>query len=216
MKTSNCCGANIISKSIDMCSACFEHCEVVDDGIDFDLDEVMQKSTRGFKPYTKEAQIGAGRMKPKKKSTFGQKPSNGNFGKNQTGFSAKSINKKPKAKRNDIIDDNYSKWLGTQRCCITGQKAKRGIGANNMHCHHIYGRNGIINDYIQVPLIGWVHSWNNKAYHNNTKSDYIKKNKIMTDNIIEFFEDLTEYYIDLYVEQGGVLKTDDWQQKHLK
>lgn len=45
--------------------------------------------------------------------------------------------KKPKPGRNDIIDDHYSAWLGTQPCIITGQVAERGIGPYNTHCHHI-------------------------------------------------------------------------------
>ena len=215
METSSCCGANIEANS-DVCSDCKEHCEIVNDGVGFDLDEVRRKSKRGVEPYTKEKQIGAGRMKPKKQSMFGKKPSQGEFGKKPAKWNNESTNKKPKEKRNDIIDDKYSKWLGTQKCCITGHEAERGIGINNLHCHHIHGRTPTRNDYLQVPLIGWVHSWNDKAYHNNTKDDYIKKNNIMTDNIIEFFEDLAKYYVELYIEQGGVLKTDDWQQKHLK
>ena len=109
---------------------------------------------------------------------FGMRPNKGDFGKP----------KKTKVKKTDKVDDKYSNWLGKQPCIITGIVAKRGIGANDMHCHHIHGRNPTRNDYLQVPLIGFVHSWGNRAYHNNTKVDFIEKNNICTDDIKEWFD----------------------------
>ena len=107
------------------------------------------------------------------------------------------------------MDDNYSKWLGGQVCCISGIRSERGVGFNNIHCHHIHGRTPQRNDYKQVPLIGWLHSWGGKCYHDNTKADFIKKNMVMADDIIEYFEELADYYVELYVEQGGVVKQKD-------
>lgn len=108
---------------------------------------------------------------------------------------------KPKVKRNDIVDDKYSAWLGTQPCVVTGQVAERGAGAYNMHCHHIHGRGGGRNDYMQVPLMGHVHSWGGKSYHSCAKSDFIAHWGLMITDVIEFFEDharrLKEEYDEL-------------------
>lgn len=101
---------------------------------------------------------------------------------------AKQKPSKPKVKRNDIIDNKYSKWLGKQPCVITGQVAVRGIGDYNMHCHHIHGRNGGRNDYMQVPLIGRIHSWGSKSYHSCSKSDFIQHHHLNTTDVIGFFE----------------------------
>lgn len=38
MEISDCCRENIIDESIDMCSKCFEHCEVI---VEDDFDEIM-------------------------------------------------------------------------------------------------------------------------------------------------------------------------------
>lgn len=101
---------------------------------------------------------------------------------------AKKKPPKKKVGRNDVINNEYSKWLGTQPCVITGQIAVRGIGDYNMHCHHIHGRNGIRNDYMQVPLIGRVHSWGSKSYHSCSKSDFIHHHRIATTDVIVYFE----------------------------
>ena len=127
--------------------------------------------------YSKEQQLGT--PKKKKESTFGKKPSKGSFGKKNYDWNRKGSNKKPKVKKNDIIDDKYSKWLGTQKCVVTGLSAERGTGANNIHCHHIHGRTPVRNDYMQVPLMGFVHSWGGKSYHSVTKSDFIKHHKLL-------------------------------------
>lgn len=156
--------------------------------------------------YSKEKQLG--KVKEKKESTFGKRPSRGTFGKKPTVWNKKGKNLKPKVKKFDLIDDEYSKWLGTQPCCITGLRANRGVGYNEIHCHHIHGRTPIRNDYKQVPLIGFLHSWGDKAYHSNTKQDFIKKNKLLlVDDIIVFFEDMTTYYLEEYKKIGGVIKT---------
>lgn len=151
------------------------------------------------KPYTKEMQTG---RKDKKEKSKG-------FGKKPCVWNNKTTSRKPKVKKYDIVDDNYSKWLGTQACCISGIVSKRGIGVNDTHCHHIHGRTPQRNDYKQVPLIGWLHSWGGKSYHDNTKQDYIDKNLILTDDLIVYFEELAEYYNALYVEQGGIIKQKD-------
>ena len=96
---------------------------------------------------------------------------------------------KSRVKRNDIVDDEYSAWLGKQPCVVTGQVAVRGVGAYNMHCHHVHGRNGVRNDYMQVPLMGYVHSWGRKSYHSCAKSDFIKYHGLAVDDLIEYFEE---------------------------
>lgn len=150
-------------------------------------------------PYTKEMQTGKKKKKEKKDNFFNKK----------CNWNNKSTSKKPKVKNYDVVDDKYSKWLGEQVCCISGINAERGAGVNNIHCHHIHGRTPRRNDYKQVPLIGWLHSWGGKSYHDNTKADFIKKNLVMTDNIIEYFEDLATHYVELYIEQGGAIKEKD-------
>lgn len=147
--------------------------------------------------YTKEMQL--------KNNTKVKKI--GEFGKKKYPWNKKGV-QKTKVKKFDLIDDDYSKWLGNQPCCITGLRAVRGAGYNEIHCHHIFGRVPVRNDYMQVPLIGYLHSWGDKAYHSNTKEDFIKKNKLLlVDNILEFFEDMTSYYIEKYKEEGGIIKT---------
>lgn len=147
--------------------------------------------------YTKEMQLKNNSKKDKVRE----------FGKKKYPWNKKGI-QKTKVKKFDLIDDEYSKWLGTQPCCITGLRANRGVGYNEIHCHHIHGRTPIRNDYKQVPLIGFLHSWGDKAYHSNTKEDFIKKNKLLlVDDIIVFFEDMATYYLEEYKKIGGVIKT---------
>jgi hypothetical protein len=162
-----------------------------DKQVDDDLLEAEEIASIG---YSKAQQLG--KPKKKKESTFGKKP---------TVWNKKGKNLKPKIKRNDIVDDKYSKWLGTQPCVVTGIVADRGIGANNIHIHHIYSRNKGRNDYLSVPLMGYVHSWGNGAYHSNTKGDYIIKHKLMIEDIIEYFEDCASAFLQEYIEQGGVV-----------
>lgn len=147
-------------------------------------------------PYTKEQQTAWNKPKKEKKG----------FGQKACVWNNKKKSKKPKIKKYDVIDDEYSRWLGTQPCYITGITAPRGIGANDMHCHHIKGRTPQRNDYEQVPLIGWTHTWGSKSYHSNTKADFIKKNLVMTEDVISYFKEGAEYYKSLYVEQGGIIK----------
>lgn len=110
-------------------------------------------------------------------------------------------NKQPK--KNERIDEDYLNWLRTQKCVVTGLRGKKGIGMNHIHIHHIYSRNKGRNDYKAVPLMGYVHSWGNLAYHNNTKADYIKKNNIFTDNIVEYFEDKARKFVSQYENETG-------------
>jgi len=98
--------------------------------------------------------------------------------------------KKPKVRRNDVVDDHYSTWLGQQACIITGMEADRGIGPYNMHCHHVRGRIPR-NDYNQVPLIGFMHTWHGDSYHVIGKHSFLEKwrDKIGdAECIIEYFE----------------------------
>lgn len=96
--------------------------------------------------------------------------------------------KSNRVRRNDVIDDDYSKWLGQQPCVVTGRKAERGTGANNMHCHHIHGRTPR-NDYMQVPLMGYVHSWGADSYHSLSKSDFIDIHCLMVNDLVGLFEE---------------------------
>ena len=175
-----------------------------DSAKDMMIDEALAKHEVKHEPYTKEMQLNHGRIKPKKESTFGKPKAGATFGKAG----------KQKEKNNDIIDDAYSAWLGTQACVITGRKSKRGVGVDNMHCHHIDGRNGIRNDYEQVPLMGYVHSWGAMAYHNNTKKDFIAKNMLIIEDIKEFFHDCANELLKKYVKEGGVLN-EKYKQKDL-
>ena len=111
--------------------------------------------------------------------------------------------KKPKPGRNDIIDDEYSTWLGEQPCVITGQVADRGIGPYNTHCHHVRGRaRGRRNDYNQVPLIGHLHTYADHSYHVLGKSEFLEKWKDhipdSVDDIVEFFESCARVLKDQY------------------
>ena len=153
--------------------------------------------------YTKEKQLQ--NNKPKKVSMFGKKK----YVWNKSGKKPKGFKRKPpKIKKNDIVDNEYSKWLATQPCVITGRVAPRGAGAYDMHCHHIFGRSPR-DDYMQVPLLGIAHSWGDKAYHQNTKEDFIKKWGLLVDDIVEYFVDMAKHYNELYLENGGkILKND--------
>ncbi len=98
--------------------------------------------------------------------------------------------KKPKVRRNDVVDDHYSAWLGQQPCIITGMEADRGIGPYNIHCHHVRGRIPR-DDYNQVPLIGFMHTWHGDSYHVMGKHSFLEKwrDKIGdAECIIEYFE----------------------------
>ena len=110
---------------------------------------------------------------------------------------AKKKTSRPKPKRNDIIDDKYSAWLGTKRCVVTGKTAKRGIGINNMQCHHINGRARGTNDYEQVPLLATVHN----DYHSIGQEKFIRKYKINMagfGSVKDFFMDKSKKFNDEY------------------
>lgn len=157
-----------------------------------------------IEPYTKEKQLGKSRIKPKKESTFG-KTSKGTFGKKPYKWNNKTKSTKPKVKKTDVIDETYLKWLAQKCCVVTGQIAQRGAGAYDLHIHHIYSRNKGRNDYKAVPLMGFAHSWGDMAYHSNTKDDYIKKHKMIVEDIIEYFEDCADGFVQEYIEQGNKL-----------
>lgn len=173
-----------------------------DKQVDDDLLEAKENESIG---YSKAQQLG--KPKKKKESTFGKRPSKGTFGKKPSTWNCRS--KQVKVKKTDVIDETYLKWLATKGCVVTGHTAQRGIGADNIHIHHIYSRNKGRNDYKAVPLMGFAHSWGGTAYHSNTKGDYIIKHKLMVEDIIEYFEDCAIAFLDEYVEQGGVLKAKE-------
>jgi len=112
----------------------------------------------------------------------------------------RKAHKKPKVRRNDVIDDHYSAWLGEQACIITGMEADRGIGPYNIHCHHIRGRVPR-NDYNQVPLIGFMHTWHSDSYHVMGKQSFLEKwrNKVGdAECIIEYFETHAKAFKEQY------------------
>ena len=57
--------------------------------------------------------------------------------------------------------------------------------------------------------MGYVHSWGDLCYHSNTKEDFIKKHKLMVENIIEFFEDCAENFVNEYKKLNKIKKTLD-------
>lgn len=100
--------------------------------------------------------------------------------------------KRPKPGRNDIIDDKFSAWLGTQPCVITGMVAERGAGPYHIHCHHIRGRaRGKRNDHNQVPLMGHLHTYANHSYHVLGKNGFLEKWK---DHMPDGVDDIVEYF----------------------
>ena len=174
-----------------------------DKQVDDDLLEAEEIASIG---YSKAQQLG--KPKKKKESTFGKRASTGTFGKKPAVWNNNKKSTTPKVKKSDILDKKYKNWLAKKPCVVTGIIAERGIGASNIHIHHIYSRNKGTNDYLSVPLIGYMHSWNNNCYHSNTKKDYIRKNNIMTDNIIEYFLNYAQMFIDEYVADGNSVLCD--------
>ena len=165
--------------------------------------------------YSKEQQLSKGRIKPKKESTFGKaskggfgKTSKGTFGKKQTVWNKNKKSTKPKVKKSDVISENFLKWLAQKACVVTGINAQRGAGGYDLHIHHINSRNKGRNDFLTVPLMGYVHSWGELAYHSNAENDYIKKNKLMVENIKVFFLENAQSFIDEYFEQGNMLLSE--------
>jgi len=106
----------------------------------------------------------------------------------------KSKPKKRRVGKNDVIDDKYSVWLGTQPCVLTGKVGVRGIAAYNIHCHHIYGRRPK-NDYLQVPLMGALHTWDNHSYHIMGKHSFLVYwRDEMNMECLQGVEDITEFF----------------------
>ena len=172
-----------------------------DKQVDDDLLETEEITSIG---YSKAQQLGT--PKKKKESTFGKRASKGTFGKKPAVWNKARKSTKPKVKKTDVIDEKYLKWLATKCCVVTGLTAQRGIGANSIHIHHIYSRNKGRNDYKAVPLMGFVHSWGGTSYHSSTKADYIKHHKLMIEDIIEYFEDCADSFLNEYIEQGNKIK----------
>ena len=111
-------------------------------------------------PYTKEMQIG--KKKEKKKGGFGKRPSRGSFGKKKSVIKSSPT----KVKKTDVIDEDYRKWLRTQPCVVTGR-----IGTV---AHHIFGRNPSRNDYLEVPLMPYVHNVEPFSYHECGNDKFIE------------------------------------------
>ncbi|MDX8387454.1 MAG: hypothetical protein R8M46_02825 [Ghiorsea sp.] len=107
---------------------------------------------------------------------------------------------KPRIGKNDTIDENYSVWLGQQPCVMTGMVAERGAGPQHIHCHHIKGRRPR-NDYNQVPLMGFAHSWGGMSYHDLGKTRFLEKWKdklFGVECIVEYFEDHAAAFKEQY------------------
>lgn len=114
-----------------------------------------------------------------------------------------SVQSKPKAKKNDVIDDRYTAWLCTQPCVVTGRTAARGAGANDMHGHHIYGRGRGRDDHAQVPLMGYVHSWGMKSYHSCGREDFKAHWGLIVDDVVSYFQEHADRLRDLYLKEKG-------------
>lgn len=170
-----------------------------DKQVDDDLLEAEEIASIG---YSKAQQLG--KPKKKKESTFGKRASKGTFGKKPAVWNKAGKSTKPKVKKTDVIDEKYLKWLATKCCVVTNQIANRGAGGKDLHIHHINSRNKGRNDFLAVPLMGFVHSWGNGAYHSNTNDDYIKKHKLMIDNIKVFFLENAQNFVDEYFEQENM------------
>lgn len=105
------------------------------------------------------------------------------------------INKKGKN-----LNKGFSRYLGMQRCCVTGLRASRGAGQKNMHCHHIFRRKGgVQDDEMQVPLIGYAHVMNKNSYHQGSQDfiDYYREKYPERLAGIYTHEDLIEYFVSV-------------------
>ena len=110
---------------------------------------------------------------------------------------------KPKVKKNDVVDDAYSAWLGRQKCVVTGQTAPRGAGAHNMHCHHIHGRGRGRNDHLQVPLMGFAHSWGGKSYHSAGRAEFRAHYGLICEDVVAYFVECAADFRKRYLEETG-------------
>jgi len=147
--------------------------------------------------YTKEEQL-----RPKNGKTMSKQKANSTWG-----FKKPIKAKQRKTKKNEIIDKEYSAWLGTQPCIISGIRAKRGVGVNDIHCHHIkVGKYQPKNDHKQVPLLGKYHSWGELAYHNNTKMDWVKKHNLPFKDEEQLMLNFFELKADLFYAKYKLLK----------
>jgi hypothetical protein len=112
---------------------------------------------------------------------------------------------KPKARRakkGDFECEEYLEFLATKPCVVTGRRAERGRGANNIHLHHIEGRKFGKNDYLTVPLMGYVHSWGAYAYHSMAKSDFMAHYNLSIEPK-EFFKWLASIYLHEWTLKGN-------------
>jgi hypothetical protein len=113
------------------------------------------------------------------------------------------IKPKPRrAKKGDFINEDYLEFLSTKPCVITGKRAERGRGANNIHLHHINGRKWGKNDYLTVPIMGYVHSWGIYSYHSMAKSDFMAHYGLSIDPK-EFFREKAMQFIREWISEGN-------------
>jgi hypothetical protein len=113
------------------------------------------------------------------------------------------IKPKPRRpKKGDFECEEYLKFLATKPCVVTGQRAERGRGANNIHLHHINGRKWGKNDYLTVPLIGYAHSWGKSSYHSMAKSDFMKHYGLSIDPK-EFFKQKAIQFLKEWISKGN-------------
>ena len=143
--------------------------------------------------YSKENQLN--NTSKKKEPMFGKRPSRGNF---LTKKQKPLLKSTKKIKKSDEVDKKFLEWKALNKSCVLTRKhPKRGVLAQSLHIHHIYGKNGNVNDYETVTLIGYVHSWGMDSYHSLAKSDFMEKWNL-SENPKHFFlrfaiEDLEEY-----------------------
>lgn len=123
------------------------------------------------------------------------------FGKKKT-----FIKKRPtKVKKNDIIDKEYTDWLCTHPCVVTGKSGSRGTLQYNIHAHHIFGRYPNRNDYLQVPIIGYAHNVHPRSYHECGTEEFLKHHGIIgVTNIKDSFLELALSFVDQYQKRKGI------------
>ena len=123
-----------------------------------------------------------------KKPMFGKRPSRGSFGKKKCVIKSK----RTKIKKTDVIDEDYRVWLRTQFCVVTGR-----LGTV---AHHIFGRNPSRNDYLEVPLMPYVHNVQPYSYHECGNDKFLKHWNIYLGE----YETIKEWFYSMVL--GFVLK----------
>jgi hypothetical protein len=109
----------------------------------------------------------------------------------------KTIRKKRRAKKGDMIDFDYIAWLkGNVGCVICGD-----ISVIN-HAHHIEGRKFYQNDYEVVILTPKYHNLSNVSYHKMGQISFAKYWHLPLD-IKNYFKEIAKENLKRYIKEGG-------------